>query len=453
MNLQRKGRNMPIRPAIKILSCLVVAFTTSTAQASGWKLVFEDNFKEQALDRSKWSTRYIYADETLDRLNDELEHYRDNNNHVVRDGQLELVARQTGAKQFESGMIRSIQTFYYGYFEARVFLPKGKGIAPAFWLNPDYDRDGGLNWPPEIDIFEYVVNGKEDTESMVHSTALVKNAAPVTFDYNDPRYSLRWKSYVNDTPLSDAWHVFGLVWSPDKISVFLDGKRIYTQSYKWVNNSGALAAPAHVLMNFAVGGQWAGRHGIDEGNFPQALKVDYIRVCQFEKRESGQKRCGDSEFTPSPADFGYDAPFNDLAKPTFRNAKLSIEGAGQNRADVGIRPGAQLLVENHIEWPDDTPDRHLKLSLNRLGDSNILKSADYSVALSTAERNKPSPIRYAVPSDTPPGDYYVVASLLASGAAQDRAAGLKQTPLRCDTDLDKRIKSLSCNIARIRVEK
>jgi beta-glucanase (GH16 family) len=447
---------MHIRQAIGILSCagiLVLAPINSDAQASGWKLVFEDNFEQHALDRSKWSTRYIYADETLDTLNDEIERYRDNNNQVVHDGQLELVARQTGAKQFESGMIRSSQTFYYGYFEARVFLPKGKGIFPAFWLNPDYDRDGNLTWPPEIDIFEYAVNGKEDTESMFHSTAHVANGAPVTFDYNDPRYNLRWQSYVNANPLNDTWHVFGLVWAPDKITAFLDGKRIYTQSFKWVNKGGALAPPAHVLMNFAVGGQWAGRHGIDEENFPQSLKVDYIRVCQFEKGASGQKRCGDSEVTPSPEDYGYDAPLNNLAKPRFQNATLSVEAAGESRpiTDATVRPGAQLIVETPVEWPDTTSDRHLKLSLNRLADSNLVKNSEYSVALSNAERNKP--VHYAIPADTPSGDYYIVASLVTTGVAQDRATALKKAPLQCDTDLDKRVKSLSCNIAKIRVER
>jgi beta-glucanase (GH16 family) len=450
---------MPIRPAIGILCCLgilVLALMAPAAQASGWKLVFEDNFSGQALDRNKWATRYIYSNERLDTLNDELERYRDNNNHVMNNGQLELVARQTGAKQFEAGMIRSIQTFYYGYFEARVFLPKGRGIFPAFWLNPDYDRDGNLNWPPEIDIFEYAVNGKEDTESMFHSSGVVKYGPPPSFSFSDPRYNLRWKSYVNDKPLNEAWHVFGLVWAPGKLTMFLDGKRIYTQSYDWINRSGAFAAPAHVLMNFAVGGQWAARHGIDEGNFPQALKVDYIRVCQFEKSTSGQNRCGDSEFTPDPAEYGYDAPLNDLAKPVFRSAALSIDGAGPKSRGAGTRipPGATLTVANNIDWPSDTSDRNLKLSLSRVTDSEQLRGTDYSVALNTAERAEPAPVQYAIPPGTPPGDYYVVASLLAAGVAQDRTTPvMKPTPLRCETDLDKRVKSLSCNIAKITVEK
>src|ERR1700761_3537330 len=110
------------------------------AQA-GWDLRFDDEFDGSQLDRSRWATRLIYEHETLDHLNDEAQRYRDNNNHVLGNGVLGLTARKT-ATGWESGMIRSLQTFYYGYFEARVKLPKGRGVWPAFWINSDYDQEG-----------------------------------------------------------------------------------------------------------------------------------------------------------------------------------------------------------------------------------------------------------------------------------------------------------------------
>lgn len=433
------------------LTSFALALPASVAQASGWKLVFEDNFDGPSLDRNKWATRFIFSGETLDRLNDELQRYRDNNNHIIHDGQLELVARQVGAKEFESGMIRSIQTFYYGYFETRVFLPKGRGVWPAFWLNPDYDKNGKLNWPPEIDIFEYVVNGKDDTESMVHSE-VHSDAPPNSKDpatpylYSDPQYNLRWKSYVSNSPLNEAWHVFGLMWAPDKVSVFLDGRRIYTRDFKWINKDGTLAAPAHILLNFAIGGQWAGRYGVDEANFPQALKVDYVRVCQFEKGEKGGKQCGGSKFTPDAAEYGYEASFDDLAKPVFRNAKLNLGGPTpvDGTSNAPIQPGTHLGVESRIDWPNDIGDRRLMLSLHNIISSNALKDSNYTLPVNVNDRNKlSSSIDYTIPSGIAPGEYYLSASLLAPGNVQ--------SPLRCETDFDHRIKSFSCDIAKISI--
>jgi beta-glucanase (GH16 family) len=89
---------------------------------------------------------------------------------TLSDGVLELTAeKKPGASLFDSGLIRSHRTFYYGYYEARVFLPSGKGVWPAFWLEADYDQDGRTWHPPEIDIFEYVINGAEDRPNMLHS--------------------------------------------------------------------------------------------------------------------------------------------------------------------------------------------------------------------------------------------------------------------------------------------
>ena len=156
-------------------------------------------------------------------------------------------------------MIRSQQTFYYGYFEARVKLPHGRGVWPAFWINSDYNIDGQLTWPPEIDVFEYPVNGRQDTDNMFHSAgSTFPKGAEIQYAYADPTYSKALKGYKGPEPLNKDWHVFGLLWLPDSYTIFLDGKKIFTRAYQWVNNKGELAAPAHILFNFAVGGQWAG---------------------------------------------------------------------------------------------------------------------------------------------------------------------------------------------------
>src|SRR5258705_3295201 len=259
---------------------LLLLTAPSVAQAAGWAMTFNEDFNGAALDRTVWATRFIYEGETLDHLNDEAQHYRDNDNHRMKDGALDLIARKTDTG-WQSGMIRSQQTFYYGYFEARVKLPQGRGVWPAFWINSDYNIDGQLSWPPEIDVFEYPVNERQDTDNMFHSAgSTFPKGAEIQYAYADPTYSKALKGYIGPESLNKDWHVFALLWLPDSYTILLDGKKIFTRAYKWVNNKGELASPAHILLNFAVGGQWAGRYGIDAAQFPQAFSIDYVRVCQ-----------------------------------------------------------------------------------------------------------------------------------------------------------------------------
>jgi len=95
---------------------------------AGYGLAFNDEFNGISLNTDKWFTRYIYDGGTRDRLNDEQQRYRDNNNHIVANGVLSLVARKVSSNDpqgidYESGMIRSDWTTRYGYIEARVKMP------------------------------------------------------------------------------------------------------------------------------------------------------------------------------------------------------------------------------------------------------------------------------------------------------------------------------------------
>ena len=248
--------------------------------ASDWQRVFFDDFDSLDLNREVWATRYIYNNERLDHLKDEAQRYRDSGNHVIDEGVLSLVARKNG-DIFESGMIRSKKTFMYGYFEARIFLPNAKGVWPAFWLNSDYDQNGKLEWPPEIDVFEFALNIKDDKSNMIHSAVVDKGQKQSTvFYYVANDFDLRYKNMVSASPLNEDWHVAGLLWDFDSVTMYWDGRRIYTRSYSWLRLNGDLAPPAHILLNLAVGGKWAGRYGVDESSFPQTFRIDYVKVCQ-----------------------------------------------------------------------------------------------------------------------------------------------------------------------------
>lgn len=255
----------------------------------GYSLVFNDEFNGTKLDRTKWATRYIYANGTLDRLINEAQVYRDNNNHVMHDGMLSLTARRV-ADGYESGMLRSkwefkpTPTTSY-YLEARARMPAGKGVWPAFWLNSGYTPTGRLNWGPEIDIFEFVVDGLYENPptrpmNMVHHNVITHDGKiPSTTTYMDPNFQQQWNIYRANADLTADFHTYGLLWTSTEVSFYVDGVLTNTRTYSWIYDSdGAPAGPAHILLNLAIGGDWAGRYGIDDSAFPQALDLGWVRV-------------------------------------------------------------------------------------------------------------------------------------------------------------------------------
>jgi beta-glucanase (GH16 family) len=251
----------------------------------GYGLIFNDEFSGPQLNRRKWFTRYIYGSETLDRLNDENQRYADNDNHRMGGGVLRLVARRNKLSKpnginYESGMIRSDFTARYGFFEARVKMPGGLGVWPAFWLNSDVSDQGRISHPPEIDIFEFVYNGKDDKLDMVHSAATRGPGFETKWLYEHPRFKRSIQDYKAPFNFNEGWHTFGCEWTPDQLALYVDGLKIYAREFLWTYKDGTVAAPAHVLLNLAIGGQWAGRYGIDDSAFPQALEIDWVRVYQ-----------------------------------------------------------------------------------------------------------------------------------------------------------------------------
>jgi beta-glucanase (GH16 family) len=254
---------------------------------SGYVTVFGDEFTQARLDTSRWWTRYIYADGTLDFLNDEQQRYRENGNHVMTGQSLVLLAKKVGGDGdeagYESGMIRSKATFRYGYFEARIKVPSGLGVRPAFWLNSARrSSDGKISWPPEIDVLELANNGVEDTADMLHTSVAYHSAQQEKMIFSDPSFNTDWNYWRAPYKLSEDFHVYAALWdTDDTVSTYFDGRLISKVGYKWVYDDGTRAGYAHVLLDLAIGGaNWAGRHGIDNTAFPQGLEVQYVRVYQ-----------------------------------------------------------------------------------------------------------------------------------------------------------------------------
>jgi len=243
----------------------------------GYRLVQDWDFAatvtDQAALREAFFTRFIYEGGRLDRLNDEWQRYRDNDNHVFEDGALALVARapaEVASGKIESGMLRSKWSGRYGYFECRMKLPGARGLWPAFWLNPQ-----DAKWPPEIDIVEVVNNGRDTTRNSFHYLhSGVKEVRPVATSRLDVH-----NSYRPGFDYQDDFHTFAVDWTADRVRHFVDDVLVVDREFAWVHRDGSDGGPAHVLLNLAVGGKWPGPPA-GAAAFPAKLLVKHIRVWQ-----------------------------------------------------------------------------------------------------------------------------------------------------------------------------
>jgi beta-glucanase (GH16 family) len=242
-----------------------------------WQLVWSDEFSGangSTPDPAKWT--YDLGGNGWG--NQELETYTNRaENAQIQDGNLVITARKetyTGtdgiARDYTSARLKTATLFTqtYGKFEARIKLPYGQGMWPAFWLlGSNIDQVG---WPMcgEIDIMENI--GKEP--AIVHGTVHgpgYSGANGIGASYTLP----------NNAPFSDDFHVFTTEWQSNAIRFYVDGslyKSITTADIptgsQWVFNH-----PFFIIMNLAVGGGWPGNPD-STTVFPQTMLVDYVRV-------------------------------------------------------------------------------------------------------------------------------------------------------------------------------
>ena len=254
----------------------------------GYVKVWSDDFITSNLDTNKWFTRYIYNNGTLDFLNDELERYRETGNHIMTGSSLKLNALSKTGGVDPSGMIRSKQCFDLNaagyYFESRIKIPSGLGVWPAFWLNSDAAADGSVAWPPEIDIMEVPNNGNAGTNLRALHCGVQSNGNNANFNASwtkwDTEFDTNNDFWAAPFDLSAAFHVYSLLYEKPVFTISVDNKLVLQGTYNWTYQNGMLAPPAHVLLDLAIGGSWAGSGGIDDSKFPQAMEVDYVHVFQ-----------------------------------------------------------------------------------------------------------------------------------------------------------------------------
>lgn len=208
--------------------------------------------------------------------NQELQYYTDRTENVtVQNGVLLITARQESFEdaQYTSARLLTKNLFeqQYGRFEARILLPSGQGIWPAFWmLGADIDENP---WPAagEIDIMEYRGQNPSELIGSVHGPGYNGGNA-ISKAYNLP----------NDR-FDTGFHIFGIEWGPEYVNFYVDDVLYNQITPEDVTGPWVFDKPFFILMNLAVGGSFVGSPNT-ETVFPQTMLVDYVRVYEYKEQ-------------------------------------------------------------------------------------------------------------------------------------------------------------------------
>lgn len=243
----------------------------------GYKLVWNDEFDDgPTLDPSHWTHEVQGSGWVNNELQNYVNHQTSSGQVVteVKDGSLHIHCFKEGGKIYSGRVYAHVNKgWQYGWFEARINLPKGKGTWPAFWMMP-VGNDWSTNpWPMcgEIDIMEEVGCVPNEVSSSIH-----------TQDYNHTKNTQKTHA-MTISNAEGEYHVYALEWTEDSITTYVDGN-LQLRVLKANLGSGHNQWPFHYafypILNLAWGGSWGGMKGVDESALPVTMSVDYIRVFQ-----------------------------------------------------------------------------------------------------------------------------------------------------------------------------
>ena len=248
-----------------------------------YQLIWQDEFNYTGLpDNSKWS--YDVGD-TCDRPmgcgwgNKELQYYTNANlkNARIEDGNLIIEAHKEKVTESDFTSYTSARLvsknkgdFKYGKIEVRAKVLSGKGTWSAIWMLPTVNTFGG--WPKsgEIDIMEHVgyapdtIYGTAHTEAFNHMIGTQKSG----------------EKFLPD--VTEEFHTYTLEWSETKMKWLIDDVVYHT--FKKVNDDPSnwpFDKEFYVILNLAIGGNWGGKHGVDDASFPNQFIVDYVKVYEL----------------------------------------------------------------------------------------------------------------------------------------------------------------------------
>ncbi|HZS05904.1 MAG TPA: glycoside hydrolase family 16 protein [Blastocatellia bacterium] len=282
---------------------LAVSVGAQTRRNPGWSLAWADEFNGPAgtaPDPAKWG----YDTGGWGWGNNELQTYTSRIDNAFINGEGHLVIKTlketfTGAdnitRNYTSARLLTKGKFEqkYGRFEARIRLPFGQGIWPAFWmLGNDIDQPG-IGWPQcgEIDIMENRGSEPAVNHGSLHGPGY-SGGQPLTATWILP----------GQGRFSDDFHVFAIEWEPEVVRFYVDGALYQKRTpedlppgRKWVFDH-----PFFMLLNVAVGGNFGGN---PDGTtvWPQTMLVDYVRVYERRYRRVAEELPGKAPRHPRAA--------------------------------------------------------------------------------------------------------------------------------------------------------
>jgi beta-glucanase (GH16 family) len=250
--------------------CFILLFcsTSMMGMAQNWTLAWSDEFNIDGLpDTSRWGNEVGFI------RNNELQYYTKQrpDNSVIVNGNLLIIARKESYKtaNYTSASLTTDgkHSWTYGKIEARMKLPEGQGLWPAFWMLGQNIHQVG--WPRcgEIDIMEHINN-----EKITHGTLHWHNEKHVSSGGTEPCDVSQYHNYTVE-------------WDPDAVKWFLDGNKYWEVSIKdSINSTSEFHKPQYIILNLAIGGNWP-KNPDASTTFPDTMYVDWVRVYQSTQKQ------------------------------------------------------------------------------------------------------------------------------------------------------------------------
>jgi endo-1,4-beta-xylanase len=260
-------------PASATTQIAVALGGTSTPMATSPMVMWSDEFNA-AGGTAPDSTKWTYDTGANGWGNNELENYTNSTDNAYQDGSgnLTIKAIKNADGTYASARMKTqgLFDFQYGRIEARIKIPFGQGIWPAFWmLGNDISTVG---WPTsgEIDVMENIGKQPATVYGTVHS--LGPGGPPPPDASSGGNYTLPAGN------LSDAYHIYAVQWSDKSVKFLLDGNVYFEATPDQLpSTSWVFQHPFFILLNVAVGGKWPGPPD-STTTFPQTMLVDWVRV-------------------------------------------------------------------------------------------------------------------------------------------------------------------------------